>query len=118
MQYHRLLWRTAMRSGSHEWIRDVHRAGRTAKPAGNWRGAKCHWSRTPVLAPTELRADPVELLERQAATRVPDLVPIRYGRMLVSPFAFYRGAALDNGGRLGRHSQLRSSVLSYAEMPT
>lgn len=40
------------------------------------------------------RTDPIELLERQAATRLPDLVPIRYGRMLVSPFAFYRGAAL------------------------
>jgi uncharacterized protein (DUF2252 family) len=39
------------------------------------------------------RPDPVELLERQAATRVPELVPIRYGRMLVSPFTFYRGAA-------------------------
>ena len=47
-----------------------------------------------LLAPTELRADPVELLERQAASRVPELVPIRYGRMLVSPFTFYRGAAL------------------------
>ncbi len=47
-----------------------------------------------VLAPTELRADPVELLERQAASRVPELVPIRYGRMLVSAFTFYRGAAL------------------------
>lgn len=34
------------------------------------------------------------LLEQQAATRVPELVPIRYGRMLVSPFTFYRGAAL------------------------
>src|SRR5437660_12118505 len=40
------------------------------------------------------RPDPVELLERQARTRVPELVPIRYGRMLVSPFTFYRGAAL------------------------
>ena len=40
------------------------------------------------------RADPIVLLERQAATRVPELVPIRYGRMLVSPFTFYRGAAL------------------------
>jgi uncharacterized protein (DUF2252 family) len=37
---------------------------------------------------------PIELLERQAATRVKELVPIRYGRMLVSPFSFYRGAAL------------------------
>jgi uncharacterized protein (DUF2252 family) len=39
------------------------------------------------------RPDPVALLERQATTRVPELVPIRYGRMLVSPFTFYRGAA-------------------------
>jgi uncharacterized protein (DUF2252 family) len=44
--------------------------------------------------PLSARADPVELLERQAKTRVPELVPIRYGRMLVSPFTFYRGAAL------------------------
>jgi uncharacterized protein (DUF2252 family) len=36
----------------------------------------------------------VELLESQAASRVQDLVPIRYGRMLVSPFTFFRGAAL------------------------
>ncbi len=39
------------------------------------------------------RPDPVTTLERQAKTRVPDLVPIRYGRMLTSPFAYYRGAA-------------------------
>jgi|HubBroStandDraft_4_1064222.scaffolds.fasta_scaffold02022_6 uncharacterized protein (DUF2252 family) len=44
--------------------------------------------------PAAHRPDPIELLERQAQTRVPELVPIRYGRMLVSPFAFYRGAAL------------------------
>src|SRR5205814_3635184 len=35
----------------------------------------------------------VEQLEEQAQTRVSELVPIRYGRMLVSPFTFYRGAA-------------------------
>ena len=46
-----------------------------------------------VFEPLSTRADPVELLERQAQTRVPELVPIRYGRMLVSPFTFYRGAA-------------------------
>lgn len=40
------------------------------------------------------RPDPVALLESQAATRVSQLVPIRYGRMLVSPFTFYRGGAL------------------------
>jgi uncharacterized protein (DUF2252 family) len=46
------------------------------------------------FAPGASRPDPVELLESQAASRVPELVPIRYGRMLVSPFTFYRGAAL------------------------
>jgi len=40
------------------------------------------------------RPDPVALLEEQAQSRVPELVPIRYGRMLDSPFAFFRGAAL------------------------
>ncbi len=39
------------------------------------------------------RPDPVAVLQAQAATRVQELVPIRYGRMLVSPFTFYRGAA-------------------------
>src|SRR5215212_4534452 len=39
-------------------------------------------------------SDPVKLLEQQSADRVPALIPIRYGRMLVSPFTFYRGAAL------------------------
>jgi uncharacterized protein (DUF2252 family) len=38
--------------------------------------------------------DPLALLQSQAAARVPELVPIRYGRMMASPFAFYRGAAL------------------------
>jgi uncharacterized protein (DUF2252 family) len=47
-----------------------------------------------VFEPLSTRADPVELLERQARTRVPELVPIRYGRMLVSPFTFYRGGAM------------------------
>src|SRR5262249_27226960 len=43
--------------------------------------------------PAPDRRDPVALLEEQAVSRVPELVPIRYGRMLVSPFTFYRGAA-------------------------
>jgi uncharacterized protein (DUF2252 family) len=63
-------------------------------------------------APAPDRADPVELLEEQAQTRVPELVPIRYGRMLVSPFAFFRGSAylmasdLARVPRTGLHSQL------------
>jgi uncharacterized protein (DUF2252 family) len=43
-------------------------------------------------APSD-RADPIGLLEEQARTRVPELVPIRHGRMAASPFAFFRGAA-------------------------
>jgi uncharacterized protein (DUF2252 family) len=47
-----------------------------------------------VYDPGGDRADPVALLERQARTRVRELVPIRYARMLTSRLAFYRGAAL------------------------
>jgi uncharacterized protein (DUF2252 family) len=47
-----------------------------------------------VFDPPADRADPVGLLERQAASRLPDLVPVRYGRMLTSPFSYFRGAAL------------------------
>jgi uncharacterized protein (DUF2252 family) len=43
--------------------------------------------------PTAGRPDPVELLIEQNAMREPDLVPVRHGRMMVSPFTFYRGAA-------------------------
>jgi len=45
--------------------------------------------------------DPIALLEAQDATRVPELVPIRYGRMSVSPFAFFRGAATVMAHDLG-----------------
>jgi uncharacterized protein (DUF2252 family) len=44
-------------------------------------------------APAPDRRDPIEVLEQQAATRVAQLLPIRYGRMASSPFAFFRGAA-------------------------
>jgi uncharacterized protein (DUF2252 family) len=43
--------------------------------------------------PATDRPDPVALLEEQNVTREPDLVPVRHGRMLVSPFTFYRGTA-------------------------
>jgi uncharacterized protein (DUF2252 family) len=44
--------------------------------------------------PATDRPDPIALLEEQAETRLPELIPIRHGRMSVSPFTFYRGAAL------------------------
>jgi uncharacterized protein (DUF2252 family) len=47
-----------------------------------------------VFDPTADRSDPIALLEEQATSRVPELVPVRWGRMMVSPFTFYRGAAL------------------------
>jgi uncharacterized protein (DUF2252 family) len=58
------------------------------------------------------RPDPVALLQEQDATREPDLVPVRHGRMLVSPFTFYRGAAklmaadLQGTPTAGLHAQL------------
>src|SRR3712207_5696917 len=55
-------------------------------------------ARAPLEAHAEFRPpdsrDPVAVLLAQAETRVPELVPVRHGRMLVSPFTFYRGAAL------------------------
>src|SRR6478736_9310866 len=46
--------------------------------------------------------DPVGLLLGQAASRVPELVPVRHGRMLVSPFTYFRGAALPMAADLAR----------------
>lgn len=56
------------------------------------------------LPGAEDRRDPVDVPEAQAATRVPELVPVRYGRMLVSPFTFFRGAAelVGDAARTGR----------------
>jgi uncharacterized protein (DUF2252 family) len=59
-----------------------------------------HAQFTPVLG----RESPIEVLEAQAATRVPELNPIRYGRMLASPFAFFRGAAAIMAGDLATTS--------------
>jgi uncharacterized protein (DUF2252 family) len=46
------------------------------------------------------KRDPVDVLIEQSKSRAPDLVPIRYGRMLASPFAYFRGAALPMAGDL------------------
>ena len=78
------------------------RAARAELP----RSAHADWQ------PGPMRRDPVELLEEQAQTRLPELGPIRYGRMLVSPFTFFRGGAylmaadLADGPRTGLHAQL------------
>ena len=66
------------------------------------------------FAATFERPDPIELLERQAETRVPELVPIRYGRMLVSPFTFYRGRGPGDGQRSRRPRRLPACGCSCA----
>src|SRR3954463_7317560 len=68
--------------------------GKAAR-AGAPRSAYAKWR------PAANRADPVAVLEAEAATRVPELVPIRYGRMLFSPFTFFRGGAGLMAGDLG-----------------
>jgi uncharacterized protein (DUF2252 family) len=78
------------------------RSGRTAAS----RSSHGRWEPAPD------RPDPIALLEEQAKDRVPELVPIRYGRMLESPFAFFRGGAaimaadLDGSPRSGVTVQL------------
>src|SRR5580765_7578923 len=53
-------------------------------------------------AAPESRPDPVGIIDKQNAARVPELVPIRHGRMIVSPFTFYRGTAAIMASDLSR----------------
>jgi uncharacterized protein (DUF2252 family) len=64
------------------------------------------------------RPDPVDLLEAQAKTRIPELIPIRYGRMLASQFAFYRGAAAIMASDLATlpHTTLRVQLCGDAHI--
>ncbi len=76
----------ATRKVSHPTLeerREVGKAARKRMPRSNLEG----WE------PASDRPDPVALLEEQDTTREPDLVPVRHGRMMVSPFTFYRGGA-------------------------
>ncbi|MDP9136484.1 MAG: DUF2252 domain-containing protein, partial [Actinomycetota bacterium] len=77
--------------------------GDSAAPVERGRAARADTPRSSHAdwQPRADRRDPVELLVEQAATRVPELVPIRYGRMLASPFAFFRGAAALMAADLG-----------------
>ncbi|MFD9029624.1 DUF2252 domain-containing protein [Streptomyces sp. NPDC059567] len=68
--------------------------------------------------PSSQRPDPLTVLERQAVDRVPELVPIRYGRMVVSPFAFLRGAAAVMAADLAaqRHTGLTVQLCGDAHL--
>jgi uncharacterized protein (DUF2252 family) len=73
---------------------DNERAGRELSTAAG----KAARDRVPLESHRDFEPrpgrDPVALLAEQAGSRSPELVAVRYGRMLVSPFTFYRGAAL------------------------
>src|SRR5579871_1378776 len=56
---------------------------------------KCPRQSHAAWKPSANRRDPIALLEESSKGRLPELIPIRYGRMLPSPFTFYRGAALN-----------------------
>ena len=56
---------------------------------------KCPREAHAVWKPAPDRHDPIHLLEESSKGRIPELIPIRYGRMIQSPFTFYRGTALN-----------------------
>ena len=64
------------------------------------------------------QTDPVDILAAQDATRIPELIPVRYERMLVSPFTFYRGAAALMAADLGSspHSGLMAQLCGDAHL--
>ncbi len=59
-------------------------------------------------AATSDRPDPISLLEESNRTRVPELVPIRYGRMSISPFTFLRGSAIVMASDLALYRNITS----------
>ncbi|MER6998188.1 DUF2252 domain-containing protein [Streptomyces sp. NPDC000410] len=77
---------TAMRSAPHATPKERAALGKEAR-------RRSPRSAHAVYKPRPNRPDPLAILEAQSAARVPELVPIRYGRMTESPFRFYRGAA-------------------------
>ena len=99
--------RESVHISHEEWAAQGKAARRDAprKSHANWR-------------PAADRPDPVALLEEQAESRVPELVPIRYGRMLVSPFTFYRGARVIMAADLAADAGLRASTCSSAATRT
>ncbi|QES46680.1 DUF2252 domain-containing protein [Streptomyces venezuelae] len=77
---------TAMRAVPHATPKERAALGKAAR-------RRSPRSDHAVFRPSADRPDPLAILEEQSASRVPELVPIRYGRMTESPFRFYRGAA-------------------------
>jgi uncharacterized protein (DUF2252 family) len=95
----------AVKKIAHPSVEERRARGKEARTQTP-RSAHADWG------PASDRVDPVALLEEQDADREPDLVPVRHGRMMVSPFTFYRGAAkimaadLKDTPRAGLNAQL------------
>ncbi|WP_051779454.1 DUF2252 domain-containing protein [Streptomyces sp. NRRL S-241] len=91
-----------------------------AERAAKGRAARAQTPRSAhgEFEPSSHRADPVDVIERQSATRVQELVPIRYGRMAEAPFRFYRGAAAIMAGDLAEtpDSGIRVQLCGDAHM--
>jgi uncharacterized protein (DUF2252 family) len=66
--------------------------------------------------PQKKRTDPIAILEAQGKTRIPELVPIRYARMLTSPFAFLRGSAAIMAGDLAASKTTGINVQACGDM--
>ncbi|NCC34517.1 MAG: DUF2252 domain-containing protein, partial [Chloroflexia bacterium] len=79
----------------HPTVAQREEQGRAARERAS-RSAHARWK------PSADRLDPVALLESQTPARLPELVPLRYGRMLASPFAFLRGSAIVMAHDLAR----------------
>src|SRR3954452_10004568 len=73
-------------NGATSGVPERMERGKAARRAGP-RRSHAEW------APAPDRRNPVDIVEQESEGRVPELVPIRYGRMLATPFTFYRGAA-------------------------
>src|SRR4051794_36698398 len=103
--------RRAEQSGHREAFNERRSAGKVARE-------RVALADHAVFEPTSLRADPVELLQRQEPSRVAELLPLRYGRMVASPFTFYRGAALVMAADLASttHSALQVQLCGDAHL--
>ena len=102
---------TELTAPTHRSAEDRAAAGKRARAASPRRGHA-------EFAPAAGRPDPVEVLEAQATTRVSELIPIRYGRMLVSAFTFYRGGAALMAGDLAAtpHTDLQVQLCGDAHL--
>src|SRR5262249_35960988 len=85
---------TARSLVSYPSLDDLYEEGKSLRK-------KCPRKSHAVWKPPHDRPDPVRLLQESNKGRIPQLIPIRHGRMMQTPFAFYRGAALNMAADLG-----------------